>query len=167
MRNPLLRSTGVISGLFYEFVIVTESDSDRAFYQEINERLLRYKREWGIPNCLFINAQNKQTIHTIMRPLRELGIPAVGIVDIEALKDGGVVWTNLLSSASVPSIAQGPLGQIRAALRQAMDNSGKDMKRDGGTAIVQGDEREAAENLLAQWASTEFLLSRAASQNHG
>lgn len=56
MRNPLLRSTGVLSGLFYEFVIVTESDADRAFYQEINERLLRFKPEWGIPNCLFINA---------------------------------------------------------------------------------------------------------------
>jgi len=33
MRNPLLRSTGVLSGLFYEFVVVTESDADRAFYQ--------------------------------------------------------------------------------------------------------------------------------------
>ncbi|SDZ07681.1 AAA family ATPase [Nitrosomonas halophila] len=42
MRNPLLRSTGVLSGLFYEFVVVTESDADRAFYEEINERLLRY-----------------------------------------------------------------------------------------------------------------------------
>jgi hypothetical protein len=37
MRNPLLRSTGVLSGLFYEFVIVTEADADRAFYQEIND----------------------------------------------------------------------------------------------------------------------------------
>ena len=34
MRNPLLRSTGVIDGLFYEAVIVTESDADRAFYQQ-------------------------------------------------------------------------------------------------------------------------------------
>lgn len=33
MRHPLLRSTGVLEGLFYESVIVTESDSDRAFYQ--------------------------------------------------------------------------------------------------------------------------------------
>ena len=40
MRNPLLRSTRVLDGLFYEFVVVTEADADRAFYQEINERLL-------------------------------------------------------------------------------------------------------------------------------
>lgn len=42
MRNPLLRSTGVIDGLFYEAVIVTESDADRAFYQEVNDRLLKF-----------------------------------------------------------------------------------------------------------------------------
>ena len=41
MRNPLLRSTGVLSALFYESVVVTEGDADRVFYQEINERLLR------------------------------------------------------------------------------------------------------------------------------
>ena len=46
MRNPLLRSTGVLQGLFYEYVIVTEADSDRVFYQEINDRLLKYKPEW-------------------------------------------------------------------------------------------------------------------------
>src|SRR5207248_10030214 len=85
MRNPLLRSTGVLNGLFYEFVVVTESDSDRAFYQEINERLLRFNPELGIPNCLFLNAQNKQTVRSIIRPLRELGIPAAGIVDIDVL----------------------------------------------------------------------------------
>lgn len=150
MRNPLLRSTGVLSGLFYEFVVVTESDADRAFYQKINERLLRFKPEWGIPNCLFINAQNKQTVQTIIRPLRQLGIPAVGIVDIDVLKEGGTVWSNLLSGANVPSITHASLAATRAAVKQAMDNSGKNMKRDGGVAILTSSEREAAQNLLNQ-----------------
>lgn len=150
MRNPLLRSTGVLSGLFYEFVVVTESDADRAFYQEVNERLLRFNPEWGIPNCLFINAQNKQTIQTIIRPLRQLGIPAAGIVDIDVLKDGGANWANLLSSANVPAIAHGSLATIRSAVKLAMDDTGKDMKRDGGVAILQQPEQEAALNLLGQ-----------------
>lgn len=150
MRNPLLRSTGVLSGLFYEFVVITESDADRAFYQEINERLLRFKPEWGIPNCLFINAQNKQTVQTIIRPLRKLGIPAVGIVDIDVLKEGGTVWSNLLSGANVPAITHSSLAAVRSAVKQAMDNSGKNMKRDGGVAVLTGPEREAAENLLNQ-----------------
>jgi AAA domain, putative AbiEii toxin, Type IV TA system len=98
MRNPLLRSTGVIAGLFYEFVVVTEADADRAFYQEINERLLRENPPRGIANCLFLNAQNKQTVQTILKPLRKLGIPAAGIIDVDVLKEGGGVWTSLLES---------------------------------------------------------------------
>lgn len=150
MRNPLLRSTGVLSGLFYEFVVVTESDADRAFYQEVNERLLRFKPEWGIPNCLFINAQNKQTVQTIIRPLRQLGIPAAGIVDIDVLKDGGSNWTGLLSSANVPAISHSSLATMRTAVKQAMDNTGRDMKREGGVGILPQAEREAALNLLKQ-----------------
>lgn len=150
MRNPLLRSTGVLSGLFYEFVVVTESDADRAFYQEINERLLKFKPEWGIPNCLFINAQNKQTVQTIIRPLRQLGIPAVGVVDIDVLKEGGTNWTNLLTSANVPDLSHTSLAIIRNEVKKAMDSTGKDMKRNGGVNILPHQEREAAFNLLKQ-----------------
>jgi AAA domain, putative AbiEii toxin, Type IV TA system len=150
MRNPLLRSTGVLSGLFYEFVIVTESDADRAFYQEINERLLRFKPEWGIPNCLFINAQNKQTVPTIIRPLRQLGIPAVGIVDIDVIKDGGTVWTNLLTSANVPPISHDSFALMRNVVKKEMEATGKDMKRDGGVDILDVEKKEAAINLINQ-----------------
>ncbi|KQZ42235.1 ATP-dependent endonuclease [Duganella sp. Root1480D1] len=150
MRHPLLRSTGLLSGLFYEFVVVTESDADRAFYQEINERLLQFKPEWGIPNCLFLNAQNKQTVQTLLRPLRKLGIPAAGVVDVDVLKDGGSNWTNLLSSADVPQLSHGSFATLRVAVKNAMDATGKDMKRDGGLAILSGADRQAAEDLLNQ-----------------
>jgi hypothetical protein len=36
----MLRSVGVLSGLFFQNVIVTEADADRAFYQEVNDRLI-------------------------------------------------------------------------------------------------------------------------------
>ena len=150
MRHPLLRSTGVLSGLFYEFVVVTESDADRAFYQEVNERLLQFKPELGIPNCLFINAQNKQTVQTLIRPLRKLGIPAVGIVDVDVLKEGGTNWINLLTSADLPALSHNSLATMRAAVKEAMDATGKDMKRDGGLQILQAADRQAAENLLLQ-----------------
>jgi len=152
MRNPLLRSTGVLNGLFYEFVVVTEADTDRAFYQEINERLLEHKSEWGIPNCLFINAQNKQTIHSIIRPLRQLGIPAAGIVDVDIFKEGGTVLSNFLSAANVPEITRSSLGTSRAAIKNAMDQSGKKMKQDGGISILTGDSHAAAQDFIAQLA---------------
>jgi hypothetical protein len=70
MRNPLLRSIGVLSALSYEFVVVTESDADRAFYQEINERLLQYKSEFGIPNCLFLKGTSN---NRLKRSYNEIG----------------------------------------------------------------------------------------------
>lgn len=150
MRNPLLRSTNVINGLFYEFVVVTESDADRAFYQEINARLLEYKPEWGIPNCLFINAQNKQTEQTIVRPLRQLGIPAASVADVDVLKEGGTVWANLLDAANVPELTRNSLAVLRASINRAMAESGKDMKREGGINILKPEDKEAALGLFAQ-----------------
>ena len=70
MRDPLLRSTNVLSALFHESAVTTEGDTDRAFYQEINERLLSFGRE-GIDNCLFLNARNKQTVPKVAGPLRD------------------------------------------------------------------------------------------------
>lgn len=150
MRNPLLRSTGVLEGLFYEFVIVTESDADRAFYQEINDRLLKYKPEWGIPNCLFLNAQNKQTVRTIIKPLRELGIPSAAIVDVDALKEGGQVWSSFLGCGFVPDISHQALAATRLAVKTKLEETGQNMKRDGGLSLLEGGDLEAANNLFDQ-----------------
>jgi hypothetical protein len=140
----------VLSGLFYEFVVVAEADSDRAFYQEINERLLRLGPGSGIPNCLFINAQNKQTVQTIIRPLRELGIPTACIVDIDVLKEGGTVWTSLLTSAFVPPITHQSLSDLRGKIKTRLELNGRDMKREGGIELLNDADKEAANNLLDQ-----------------
>ena len=148
MRNPLLRSTNVLDGLFYEFVVVTEADTDRAFYQEFNERLLRFKPEWGIPNCLFLNAQNKQTVRTMLKPLRSLGIPAVGIVDIDILKEGGTVWNAFLEGGFVPQLDRDAMALLRGKLKEKLIATGKDMKREGGVELLDSSDKETAYNLF-------------------
>lgn len=152
MRNPLLRSIGVLDALFYNAVVVTEADADRAFYQEINERLLQARDPRGIEGCLFLNAQNKQTVWDIVHPLRELGIPAIGIVDIDVLKEGGTVWAKPMNGAFIPPISHQALGAERAALLAAFKQTGKDMKRDGGIDLLGNAEREACENFFLKLA---------------
>lgn len=147
MRNPLLRSIGVFDALFYNAVVVTEADADRAFYQEINDRLLKVGDPRGIEGCLFLNAQNKQTVWDIVQPLRELGIPAAGIVDIDILKEGGVVWNKPMNGAFVPSISSNALSVERKALHSVFSNGGKDMKQ-GGVDLLHGPEREACINFF-------------------
>ena len=150
MHNPLLRSIGVLNALFYNAVIVTEADADRAFYQEINERLLAKKDPRGIDGCLFLNAQNKQTVWDIVKPLRELGIPAVGIVDIDVLKDGGSVWQKPLDGAFVPQLNHVALQAERSAILNAFTTTGKNMKRDGGVEVLESSDREACLNFLSK-----------------
>jgi len=143
MRNPLLRSIGVLNALFYNFVVVTEADADRAFYQEVNERLLAAGDSRGIEGCLFLNAQNKQTVWDIVKPLRELGIPSVGVVDIDILKEGGAVWKKPMNGAFFPEVKHAPLGAERQAFLEIFKATGKDMKTHGGVALLDGPNKTA------------------------
>src|SRR5580698_9028882 len=112
MRDPLLRSARVLDALFHEGAIVCEADADRAFYEEINERLCGAGRS-GAFDCVFLNAPNKQTIRRIIGPLRDMGIPAAAIVDLDLLRKGDNDLRELLGACNVPpSLAKG-FGQTR------------------------------------------------------
>lgn len=122
MNNPLLKSTNILKAIFYQKVIVTESDSDRAFYEEINSRLLEYKPEWGIKDCLFVNAQNKQTTGIIVKTLRDIGVSAVAIIDLDFLKDGkGEFSDKYLAPANIPVPSFSGLQSYRTTLKKAFD----------------------------------------------
>jgi ABC-type cobalamin/Fe3+-siderophores transport system ATPase subunit len=144
--NPLMRSTNAISGLFYDGVVVTESDNDRVFYSEIYYRLSVGNSDY--PSILFINAQNKQTIKDIIDPLRRFGVPAAAIPDIDIVKDGGKVWTEWLTSAQIPSALYEGYGSQRNAIEKLLVASGKNMKSDGGINILSQSDKLAAEQLF-------------------
>jgi hypothetical protein len=148
MRDPLLRSTGVLGALFHEGAIVCEADADRVFYQEVNERLLAEGRG-GADGCVFLNAQNKQTIRRILRPLREMGIPAAAVVDLDILK-GRDDFRDLLRSAFVPEVFAEHWERSRALLQQKL--RGEDYK-DGGVRNLPREHRATAEHLLDSLAS--------------
>lgn len=144
-KRPLMRSSNVISGLFHDGVVVVESDNDRVFYNEIYHRLLEENE--GYPAILFVNAQNKQTIQEILKPMRQFGVPCVGIPDIDVVKDGGKTWTNWLNATNVPSAMHQALSHQRIAIDAALKGSGQDMKLSGGINILNEQDRLAA-NLL-------------------
>ena len=145
-QNPLMRSTNATSALFYDGVIVTESDNDRAFYSEIYYRLSEVEPD--LPSILFVNAQNKQTIKDIMGPLRQFGVPAAAIPDIDILKDGGATWMQWLAAAQIPEPLRVGYQSQRQAVLAEFEKTGMDMKRDGGTSILQGASRAAVDQLF-------------------
>ena len=151
-KNPLLRSIGVLQALFHSAVIVTEGDTDRAFYNEINQRLLAQDKPEGISDALFLNAQNKQTIWDIVSPLRNMGIPTVGIVDIDFIKDGGQQFRRALIASGVPDAMHNSLCNTRSSLynffKTVEHKNNKNMKKDGGISLLPEDEQEMADDFF-------------------
>lgn len=160
MRDPLLRSSSAVQGLFSEFVVVCEGDADRAFYEEINERLALVGDGRSIPNCLFLNAQNKQTVPSIVKPLRDMGIAAAGIVDLDVFKEGGQVWKAQISAAGFPTAQFGGLAATRANILQLLNAANPDWKKSGGIEILSESELEAASNLIDSLADYGLFVVR-------
>src|ERR1700730_7345483 len=145
-KTPLMRSANVISSLFHDGVVVTESDNDRAFYSEAYYRLAEQER--GYPSILFVNAQNKQTIKDIIGPLRAFGVPAAAAVDIDILKDGGQTWLGWLQSARLPTALHSGFSVQRGDLFTKFTENSINMKTDGGVDALPIADRQAANQLF-------------------
>lgn len=145
-NDPIFRSTNVISSLFYDAVIVTESDGDRVFYSEIIHRLFA-----GIdnpPSILVLNAHNKQTVRNIVGPLRKFGVPAAAVVDIDILKDGGKVWAGWLDASNFPEALRDGMHAMRHSVERLFSQLGIEM-RAGGVTQLRSADRAACEALLS------------------
>jgi len=97
MKTPLLRTSGVLRGLFHNSVIVTEGASDRAFYDEINRRIQEDDVNKGIKDTMFIPSYNCGSEIQIIRSLRKLGIPTAGIFDFDFIRNKNE-WKNIFDS---------------------------------------------------------------------
>lgn len=146
MQEPLLRSANALSGLFYEGVVVTEADADRAFYQEINERLLAEESGRGAPNTLFLNANGKDSVNKIVGPLRALGIPVAVILDIDALNPE-TNFPVLLEASSYPK-PHDSIKLERTSVWADLISDERKPKSDGGISLLSGVAKEKADNLF-------------------
>lgn len=146
IKSPLMRSTGVLSALFHEGAIVCEGDSDRALYQEINDRIASIeKNEYS--EALFINAHSKQSTSKIAGPLREMGIPAAVILDFDVFKNNDD-FKNILSDLNIPSPIATGWCQQKALISQHCVEKGIDWKRRGVLDIEVQQFKTSILNLL-------------------
>lgn len=101
--SPLLRASRVLDALFSRAAVVVEGDTDRVFYEAVNASMNSGGR--GIDQCLFINAQGKQSLYKIAGPLRKMGIPTAVAADFDIINLHEPQWNNLLGSVGVPGAA--------------------------------------------------------------
>lgn len=149
MTDPLFRSVGAANALFHESAVVVEGDSDRAFYDEVNARITRFS-DFGLYHSAFLNAHNKQTAVNIVKPLRDIGIPAAFILDIDWIKEDGQVWDRYFTALGAPQTLKNSLATARRDIRAALEAANPNYKREGGIDVLSGAERDAAEAFFDQ-----------------
>ena len=93
--DPLMKYSSVLSGVFHERVIICEADSDCTFYSS----LLDVPDVHGgqQPDVLFVHANGKDRMASLVKALRELDVPVDVIADIDVLNDE-TVFKNLLEA---------------------------------------------------------------------
>jgi predicted ATPase len=84
--DTLLRYSNILDGIFFDHVIVCESDSDCRFFSAILDEIIK-KRETKCPDIKFIHTSGKHRLNCAIRALKSLGVPTSVIADIDILDD--------------------------------------------------------------------------------
>ncbi|MEV7617012.1 AAA family ATPase [Streptomyces sp. NPDC089799] len=89
LRTPLLRYSNISSGLFYDRVVLCESEGDCQFYAATFD----VTRETSAPheNTIFLHTSGKARLADTARRLRAFGIPTAVIADFDLLNNHGTV----------------------------------------------------------------------------
>jgi hypothetical protein len=83
-KDPLLRHSNILDGLFHEKVVVCEADSDCRFFSAISQ--VNYeKNDRTYPDILLTHCGGKHRIPTVVRALKNLGVPVSVVADFDVL----------------------------------------------------------------------------------
>lgn len=155
-RDPLLRSTDALQALFARSAVVCEADSDRAFYEEINRRLLDADGRIGALDSTFLNAQNWQTTIRIAAPLRAAGVPTAIVLDLDSLAQNDA-WTEIVDMANRPHGDRERILTTRAAARDAINACGRPVPNGPLKVKISGlDALDQVQRTAVQTAVDEF-----------
>jgi hypothetical protein len=173
-RDPLLRYSNVLDGLFHRGVVITESDGDSRFYAAV---LNAAREDAGLQphDLLFTQSGGKQRLPTILRALTAVSVPVGIVVDFDIFQtldllsqlvgllggdwghyetDARVVATSIENGGSAPSITV-----VREELSAVLDHAdGPTLTRDAAKqirAITRVDDawrraKQGGESIVAQ-----------------
>lgn len=111
MRDPLLRVSRVMEGLFCEKVIITESEADELLYQELVTKLDLGKRLY------FAHGQNKQTLSKIANLYNSIGVDYSIVVDFDIIR----VWDELRPFIKIMGLEKSEVKKLQNTTKEARE----------------------------------------------
>jgi hypothetical protein len=85
-RDPILRYSNVLNGLFHGRVVVTESDGDCKFYEAVASTLPQ-----PLISTFYTYGGGKDRLPVIVRAMRALHVPVRSVVDLDIIADDGPI----------------------------------------------------------------------------
>jgi hypothetical protein len=151
-RDPLLRYSNVLDGLFHEKVVVCESDGDCQFYSAVLHAANLGDRAHGRPHdLLFVQTGGKSRAPVVVRALRAISVPTSAIFDFDLLNDENLI-------AEVVDSFGGSWGDLKTdwkVLKNAIDQKRPELTIESL--------RQKISDAMQKW-STEFNLKAARSE---
>jgi energy-coupling factor transporter ATP-binding protein EcfA2 len=85
-RDPLLRFSNILDGLFHDKVVVTEADGDCRFFSALADaNAISTPGGLREPDVLFTPTFGKDRLLGIVKALRAIGVPTVAVTDFDFL----------------------------------------------------------------------------------
>ena len=85
-KDPLLRASNLLDGLFHRQVVICEADGDCRFYSAVLEKLSDRDHQ-PMPDVLFTHTGGKHRLHVAIGALRAVNVPVKAIADLDILND--------------------------------------------------------------------------------
>lgn len=83
-KDPILRHSNIIDGLFHKSVIICESDGDCKFFSALFDAEFEDDTRYHqVTDTLFIPAHGKAKIPTIVKALKKISVPTFSICDFD------------------------------------------------------------------------------------
>lgn len=87
-RDPLLRYSNILDGLFHERVVVAEGDSDARFYSAVLDAIWEKKSsDRRRPDIMFTHCGGKDRMPMVIRALRAVEVPIRAVADIDLINN--------------------------------------------------------------------------------
>ena len=86
-RDPLLRYSNVLDGLFHQAVVLCEADADCRFYASMLDVMLAEQDAARRPELLWTHSGGKHRMPVVIRALRAVRVPVVAVADFDVLRE--------------------------------------------------------------------------------
>jgi hypothetical protein len=158
-KDPLLRSSNILDGVFHERVVVTEGDADVRFFAAVMDAMyegpLAGQRK---PDVMFTHTGGKDRLPMVVRSLRALDVPVRVVPDFDILNSDNPLKKLVEAAGGDWSVIEQQWNSVRKAIDAIKTQlSTTDVKRDID-AILNGvtnpvfpkDSKKKIEEILKQ-----------------